>query len=136
MKGIYFLIINVKKDTLIEIGALGNIKFKKGIYVYVGSAQNNLEKRIKRHLSKQKKLHWHIDYFLKNNNTEIKKVFYKNKGKKQECKTACFLEKYEEPIKKFGCSDCNCKSHLFRLKSLKNLNELNIKEVKNDLQMV
>ncbi len=55
MKGVYCLIIKVKTDIIQKIGALGKIKFDKGIYVYVGSAQNNLKKRIKRHLSKNKK---------------------------------------------------------------------------------
>ena len=27
----------------------------------------------------------------------------------------------------FGCSDCNCYSHLFRLSSLKNIQKLNLK---------
>ena len=48
------MIINVRKDIKERIGALGKINFKKGKYVYVGSAQNNLEKRIARHLSKDK----------------------------------------------------------------------------------
>ncbi|MBD3204646.1 DUF123 domain-containing protein [Candidatus Woesearchaeota archaeon] len=129
LKGIYCLIIELKKDDKIKIGALGSIKFKKGNYAYVGSAQNNLKKRIKRHFSENKKLHWHIDYFLKNNDTEIKKVFYKDAAKEQECKTACFLEKYEESVKNFGCSDCRCTSHLFRLKSLRTLKELNFREI-------
>lgn len=51
MKGSYCLIINIKKDTEIKIGKkLGFINFKKGCYVYVGSAMNCLEYRVKRHL--------------------------------------------------------------------------------------
>jgi len=117
MKGAYCLIIELKKDSSIKIGALGNIKFKKGLYCYVGSALNNLEKRIQRHLSKKKKLHWHIDYFLMNKNTSIKKVFYKQSNKKEECKIAKFVLKNSiSSITKFGCFDYNCKSHLFIIK--------------------
>ena len=48
MKGSYCLIINVEKDTKIKIGKkLGIINFKKGCYVYVGSAMNSLESRVK-----------------------------------------------------------------------------------------
>jgi len=119
MKGIYCLIIKVKTDITPKIGALGKIRFKKGIYVYTGSAQNNLEKRIKRHLSKKKKLKWHIDYLLKNNFVKIERVLYKKAKKPGECRIVNKLTKTEIPIKKFGCSDCNCKSHLFKLKSLK-----------------
>ncbi|MFP4052091.1 MAG: GIY-YIG nuclease family protein, partial [Thermoplasmata archaeon] len=65
MKGIYTLVIELKEDKVIEVGAIGNIDFDKGYYVYVGSAQNGLEARIERHLSDEKKIHWHIDYLLK-----------------------------------------------------------------------
>lgn len=116
MKGIYILKIDLKKDFLIKIGALGKILFKKGTYLYIGSAQNNLEKRISRHFldPKEKRLHWHIDYLLKNKNTELKKAFYKELDKKHECILAKKLSKDNNSIKKFGCSDCNCKSHLIR----------------------
>lgn len=78
MKGSYCLIINVEKDTKIKIGKkLGIINFKKGCYVYVGSAMNSLESRVKRHLSDNKKKHWHIDYLLLNKNSKIKKNIYK-----------------------------------------------------------
>ncbi|MBN1502166.1 GIY-YIG nuclease family protein [Candidatus Woesearchaeota archaeon] len=133
MNGIYCLIINVKKNINVNVGALGIMQFSNGTYVYVGSAQNNLKKRIDRHLSQNKKIHWHIDYLLNNKNVNIKKVFYNHAGKEEECKVANHLSDIEEPIKGFGCSDCNCSSHLFRLGSLVNLEELGFKE--NGMQM-
>ena len=58
MKGCYCLIIEVDEDKTIQIGKkLGKIQFKKGFYVYVGSAMNSLYARINRHLSNDKKLH-------------------------------------------------------------------------------
>ncbi len=130
MKGIYCLIIDVKKNIELKIGSLGRIEFKKGDYIYVGSAQNNIEKRVERHFSKNKKKHWHIDYLLADKNVKLKKYLYKKAGKKQECKLACsFLLSFEEPIKGFGCSDCNCVSHLFKIKKL-DINKLNMKEPK------
>ena len=114
MKGAYCLVIELKKDSSIKIGALGNIKFKKGLYCYVGSALNNLEKRVQRHLSINKKIHWHVDYLLSNKNSSIKKIFYKQSNKRGECNIARFvLKNSTSSIAKFGCSDCNCKSHLF-----------------------
>jgi len=118
MKGTYCLVIELKKDSSIKIGALGKIKFKRGLYCYVGSALNNLEKRVQRHLSKKKKLHWHIDYFLLNKNSSIKKIFYKKSNKKEECKIANFvLKNSTDTITGFGCSDCSCKTHLFMIRS-------------------
>jgi len=130
MKGIYILIIKINRDVKVKIGSLGRIKFTKGFYVYVGSAQNNLEKRILRHLSKHKKIKWHIDYLLNNKNIEIFQVFYKKANKTQECKIAKELNKTEIPIKDFGCSDCKCKSHLFKIKDLTTIKKLNFKEFK------
>lgn len=124
MKGIYCLLIDVKKNINIKIGALGNIFFKKGKYVYVGSAQNSVEKRVSRHFSKNKKIKWHIDYLLSNQNVEIIKAFCKKAGKEEECKTASVLKESHMPIKSFGCSDCRCFSHLFSLKSLSRFNKL------------
>lgn len=54
MKGCYCLIIKLEKNEKIKIGKLGSINFKKGHYVYVGSAMNSLESRLKRHLSDEK----------------------------------------------------------------------------------
>jgi len=111
MKGSYILLIELKKDILAPIGKLGIKHFSKGYYVYVGSALNGLEQRIQRHLRRQKKMHWHIDYFLKH--AEIKNVFYKESNIREECKIAKTLESALSPIPGFGCSDCKCKSHFF-----------------------
>lgn len=115
-KGSYILVIENKKDCRVRVGSLGSIKFGKGLYAYVGSAMNGLEARIRRHLSKNKKTFWHIDYFLKNRNVKIKEVYYKVSDVKEECKIAKKVSQYGEPLKCFGCSDCKCKSHLFRIR--------------------
>ncbi|NLI56472.1 GIY-YIG nuclease family protein [bacterium] len=129
MKGIYILLIKIDKNIEIEIGSLGKINFDKGIYSYIGSAQNNLEKRIQRHKIKNKKLRWHIDYLLKNKYVKILKIYYKKAGREEECKIAKMLSKTEIPISKFGCSDCDCKSHLFKIKNLKNILNLRMDEL-------
>jgi len=109
------LLISVNKNIILQIGALGKLSFKKGNYVYVGSAMNNLEKRIQRHLCSKKKIFWHIDYLLSDKNVKIKKVFYKESTKKEECEIAKKVAKEGVAVEKFGCSDCKCKSHLFEL---------------------
>jgi len=110
MKGAYVLLIELEEDSPIKVGKLGKIFFKKGFYVYVGSALNGLEQRIERHKRSDKKFHWHIDYLLKY--AEIKNVFYKESIKKEECEISKKFEKFET-ISGFGCSDCKCNSHLF-----------------------
>ena len=110
--GIYKLVINLSKDKKIKIGKLGVFVFLKGFYVYTGSAQNGLEKRINRHLSSNKKFHWHIDYLLSHAKV-IKVVRYV--GSKDECKLNSVTGQSASAtqiVKKFGSSDCNCVTHL------------------------
>jgi Uri superfamily endonuclease len=123
LKGVYVLIIQVNKDIDLDIGAIGKIAFKKGLYAYVGSAQTNLEKRIKRHLRKEKRKFWHVDYLLKSDATKITKVFFKKANKIEECEIAEAIRKKGEPIRDFGCSDCTCKSHLFNIRDYSFLQE-------------
>lgn len=114
MKGCYCLTIHLKNAKKIKVGKLGMINFKKGYYVYVGSAMNSLESRINRHLSEDKKLHWHIDYLLKK--AEITCIIY-NENKKVECELSQFLKTKTDGVKNFGCSDCECESHLYYFKN-------------------
>ena len=118
MKGCYCLIINMKKDSRIKIGKkLGFIQFKKGNYVYVGSAMNSLESRLNRHLSEDKKLHWHIDYLLKK--SELTDIIFNESTKKIECELSQYIAGKSQGIEDFGCSDCDCKSHLYYFKNRK-----------------
>lgn len=127
MKGCYCLIIYLKKFSRIKIGnKLGYLEFKRGIYVYVGSAMNSLDSRLKRHLSDEKKMHWHIDYLLKNDNSKILEIIF-NCDKKVECDISQYLSTKTNGINDFGCSDCNCKSHLYYFKNKKEA----IEQVKN-----
>ena len=111
MKGSYILFIFLNKDKRIKINKRV-LDFKKGYYAYVGSALNNLEKRIERHKSKKKKKHWHIDYFLEHGKiVKVKRIL---SDKKIECELSKKLCKEADGfIKGFGCSDCKCESHLY-----------------------
>ncbi|MBU7009715.1 MAG: GIY-YIG nuclease family protein [Theionarchaea archaeon] len=100
----YTLMMELSQDKKITVGKLGTILFKKGTYIYVGSAPS--EKRLQRHLRKEKKIFWHIDYFLQE--AQIKEICIVDG---EECEVA---DKIDLPfIKRFGCSDCKCPSHLF-----------------------
>jgi len=129
MKGVYCLLIKISKDFELNIGSIGNIRFLGGYYIYIGSAQNNLLKRIQRHISKQKKTHWHIDYLLTNSNAKISEVYYKLGKKRIECVLAKQFIKIGKPVINFGCSDCKCLSHLVKVKD-KNFSTLGLKKLK------
>ncbi|MCS7134899.1 MAG: GIY-YIG nuclease family protein [Candidatus Aenigmarchaeota archaeon] len=117
MKGTYILLIFIKRGVQIRIGALGKIYFKRGYYCYIGSAFGKtitIEKRVGRHLKRDKKSKWHIDYLLKNKNVKIIDVItFPNK--KIECKIAKNFSKYFKGVKNFGCSDCKCNTHLYQV---------------------
>ena len=109
--GIYFLLIYLPKSCKIEVGKLGKINFDRGYYVYLGSAQRNLLQRLLRHLRKNKKLHWHIDYLLQHG--KIIKIFISSLPKKYEEIIARECSNIFPCISCFGSSDTKAKSHLF-----------------------
>ncbi len=112
--GLYQLFINLAEDKLIKVGKLGEFKFIKGLYIYTGSARNGLQARVSRHLSKRKRLHWHIDYLLKQSYIEEARLYYTPSF--SECvlnlKTFKQYTNAIYPVKGFGSSDCSCISHL------------------------
>ena len=106
----YQLIINFPQPTVIRIGCLGQFNFQSGKYVYTGSARQHLVSRVKRHLKKDKKLRWHIDYLLAAEGAEVTTVHLSEK-------TECECNKAVKGIVMaagFGSSDCKekCGSHL------------------------
>ena len=112
--GDYILILNLKKAKKIHIGRLGEKKFPKGYYCYVGSARKNLTKRIERHKRTRKNLHWHIDYLR--NSTEFIAALPVRSSDRLECEIADALSHIATlPVPGFGSSDCSCSSHLFRM---------------------
>lgn len=113
----YCLIIKLNKNSSIKIGKLGELDFKKGFYVYVGSALNSIDARIRRHLSDEKKLFWHIDYLLASLNSTIDEVILERSSEKWECWVAMEISKKGVSVDGFGCSDCRCNSHLFYFES-------------------
>jgi len=115
VKGVYVLVISVGEDIKVNIGALGSMNFNKGLYAYVGSAQGSLEKRVERHLGKDKRKFWHIDHLLDNDAAKVLKVFYKKAKKHEECKIAEKVGKAGVRIEGFGSSDCRCRSHLTKI---------------------
>jgi Uri superfamily endonuclease len=113
VKGSYVLLVELSRPAEIAVGRLGRVRFEKGFYAYVGSAMGGLEKRIRRHLSKEKKIHWHIDYLLDSAASRVVEVFRFESAKRLECHIAGKLSEKLECVPGFGCSDCGCGSHLF-----------------------
>ncbi|MFB6144256.1 MAG: DUF123 domain-containing protein [Candidatus Nanohaloarchaea archaeon] len=111
MKAVYALFVSLEDSRSIEIGALGEVEFEEGLYVYVGSAMNSVEKRLERHFSRVENAHWHIDYFT----SEAEAVDYLvlPEDSEYECVLSEVMQELGEPVEGFGASDCSCDSHLY-----------------------
>lgn len=114
-KGTYVLFLHFDSDIGTEIGALGFRVLKAGDYCYVGSAMGGLDQRVGRHLSRSKTIRWHIDYLTVLCDGSYA---YEHEGDAlSECDLAEIVRKTgaEPVIEGFGCSDCRCRTHLFRV---------------------
>ena len=110
--------VRIKRPERVATGALGEVPLQAGWYVYVGSARRNLNARIARHHRTGKKLHWHIDYLLEQlDPAEVTSLpIYTHLD--LECELARALSRAAVgSVRGFGCSDCRCRSHLFRFES-------------------
>jgi Uri superfamily endonuclease len=133
-KGAYCLCIKVREDMAVEVGALGVINFPEGEYVYVGSALNSLEPRVERHLltstGDHKVTHWHIDYLLREPAATIQEVYVIETGMKLECSIAEKVAENGQPVRGFGCSDCRCVSHLYRVEGFAFLGKMGMRRLR------
>jgi Uri superfamily endonuclease len=113
-KGIYILNITLENDAVIKIGKKTEHHFRKGFYLYVGSAAGagGIEGRLKHHKSKPEKPHWHIDYLRLH--AQVSEIYVLEGEKELEHSVAEKLKKcFTIPMTKFGSSDCGCEAHLF-----------------------
>lgn len=67
--------------------------------------------RLHRHLREDKKLHWHIDYLLRE--ARITGILVYGAATRAECRIAEIIGKKYPVIAGFGSSDCRCPGHLF-----------------------
>ncbi len=110
----YQLFIEISDPITIQIGRLGKFTFPAGSYVYSGSAKKRLEARINRHLRKDKKTRWHIDYIL---NHPLVRIVRVERSELPEC-TLSQQTAGQIIVPGFGSSDCRagCGSHLKKLR--------------------
>ena len=137
--GIYTLLLLVSEEVTLTIGKLGKQSFPRGYYTYIGSAlgkgASSLKHRIARHLRKEKRRFWHIDYLLANENVSVEAVIVAETNENMECNSNQYLKSIigaKVPVKGFGASDCrkNCKSHLLFFPDIIETKEIENKIVK------
>lgn len=109
-KGTYVLILFLEQDKEIVVGrrmTSSAILFRAGYYAYVGSAHGpgGLRSRINRHLIKDKKPVWHIDYLRKE---AVPVEVWVNAHERRQEKIwadALIVMKGSHPIENFGNTD-------------------------------
>ena len=111
-RGAYILAFDIESDAYVNVGAMGEVFFQTGSYMYVGSAMNGLSARISRHTRRRKNKRWHIDYLLDiaTNVVGMPIVAATN----IEARVAKLLsDSYVPYMKDFGSSDSCMGTHLF-----------------------
>lgn len=112
-KGTYALLLCLDRETNISVGRLGLFSFPAGYYLYFGSALGGLFPRLRRHLDRDKRPRWHIDYLRRY--SQVIEVWYVLSGEHLECawcQIAAAMPQAQSVIPGFGSSDCRCRSHL------------------------
>jgi endonuclease-3 len=115
--GTYTLVLERSRSGPIAVGALGERQFPAGWYAYTGSALGaGGFSRIDRHRAVDRgendTRHWHVDYLLGDEATRIETVW--TTAADVECAVARGVLDVAgvAGIDDFGCSDCDCRSHL------------------------
>ena len=111
-RGSYMLILSLAQERRIQTGGLGDVLFRKGYYIYVGSAKKNLSQRVNRHLRKRKSFFWHIDY-LRNQADSCLALPIRSQADLEHDIAHGLAQITSWQIPGFGASDCSCTSHLF-----------------------
>jgi sugar fermentation stimulation protein A len=110
-RGSYIIVLRLPRDRRITVGGLGELKFRRGYYLYAGSAMKNLTQRLARHQRLIKNHHWHIDY-LREHAEYIAGIPIRTSAD-IECEIAGALSGIAEwHVPGFGSSDCCCPTHL------------------------
>ncbi len=121
LPGTYLLLLRLDHTAEIQVGKLGNFRFPRGWYVYVGSARGagGLPARLRRHWRGAAPAHWHVDFLRRHARPML--IRWQSGAARRECEWAraiggCDGASVLAPG--FGASDCGCVSHLwyFRLR--------------------
>ncbi|MFB6310072.1 MAG: DUF123 domain-containing protein [Salinirussus sp.] len=121
MSGVYSLVVRLDAAVAISVGALGHRRLPAGGYAYIGSAQGaGGFTRLERHRSvaagQLDTTHWHIDYLLSDPAASVAGDL-RVPDVAAECRLAAAHNGMA--IAGFGCSDCDCDSHLFHYPDVK-----------------
>jgi Uri superfamily endonuclease len=113
-KGIYCLVLKNPACTA-TIGAIGPLSFAAGWHGYIGSALGSgglarLARHCRLSTERNKRPKWHVDYLLTDPRFVLAYTISAPTTERLECRLASALD--GKGVPGFGCSDCDCDSHL------------------------
>lgn len=111
--GTYGLLLYLPARKKVTVGRLGTQVFKRGWYIYVGSAQGpgGVAARAGHHLRRQHQPRWHLDYLRLW--TRARVLWAAPRAREHQWATVLTdLPSARRPMAGFGASDCRCPSHL------------------------
>jgi len=111
-RGAYLLVLRLARRRRIDVGRLGALQFDAGYYVYAGSAMRGLTARIARHMRLRKRRRWHIDHLCAAADGVVALPIRSSRREECAIAAACAAVLAPGPAG-FGCSDCDCPTHLF-----------------------
>ena len=111
------MVIFLRRSETLRVGSLGVVTLRRGYFIYTGSAAGKLRSRLRRHLAREKKLRWHIDFLLASPHAVIKNIVLYPARADAECRQNQRIKNLPGallPVPRFGASDCRagCGSHL------------------------
>ncbi len=73
-------------------------------------------------------IRWHIDYLLSAPGVDVETVYVKESKDREECASAELVAGHGYPVREFGCSDCDCVSHLSWVEEYSFLQKLGLRK--------
>ena len=113
--GTYAVVWHCVSSATVTVGRWGRLDLVPGYYTYVGSAfgPGGVRARVNRHFRRLKPTRWHIDY-LRDYLRPVGVWYTHDPRRLEHCWAGAFsVMSALTSIPGFGCSDCNCNSHLF-----------------------
>ncbi len=131
------MVMALRAELRLRVGRLGIRSLTSGYYLYTGSALGGLSGRLEYHLKLEKRLHWHIDYLLRE--VTVAQIWYALGQLRLECTWNAIVRDLPGAISSipgFGASDCQCSSHLTYFQTIPSFNLFQQKLRQNKLPEV
>lgn len=114
--GTYVVVYHLPAARAIRVGRLGKVELSAGFFSYVGSAlgSGGLPARLRHHLGRPARPHWHVDYLRRV--ARPVEAWVCAQPIRREHDWAHLLSRVRcvvPVIEGFGTSDCRCSTHLF-----------------------